>query len=251
MRNFNDNNRRGGGRNSGGYGGGRGGGRSGGGYGGGRGGGGRGGFGGRDQGRPEMHRATCADCGDSCEVPFKPTSNKPVYCNGCFKRDDNFEPRRDRGGFGGGGRDRGGYGGGRGGDRGRDRGRGRDNDRQMHETTCSDCGNKCEVPFKPTSSKPVYCDDCFASNKGGGNSNNEQLEEKFEELNKKLDKLIKLIEIAHPKKIHVIEKPDADEAGDEPKKLGKAKKAVKKKAPAKKKAAKKAPAKKKVAKKKK
>jgi CxxC-x17-CxxC domain-containing protein len=51
----------------------------------------RGGFhgGGRDfGGRPnfdkKMFRATCAECGKSCEVPFAPTGEKPVYCRECF-----------------------------------------------------------------------------------------------------------------------------------------------------------------------
>lgn len=34
--------------------------------------------------------------------------------------------------------------------------------REMHKATCSDCGNECEVPFKPTEGKPVYCRDCFS-----------------------------------------------------------------------------------------
>ncbi|KKN50190.1 hypothetical protein LCGC14_0635360 [marine sediment metagenome] len=33
--------------------------------------------------------------------------------------------------------------------------------REMHKTTCADCGNECEVPFKPTEGRPVYCRDCF------------------------------------------------------------------------------------------
>lgn len=87
---------------SGGFGGGRNfGGNKGGGYGGGRGGfgggnrggfgdGNRGGFGGgwnrdNDRGpRPAKHRATCDACGSSCEVPFRPTGEKPVYCSSCF-----------------------------------------------------------------------------------------------------------------------------------------------------------------------
>lgn len=31
-----------------------------------------------------MHRAICADCGKNCEVPFKPSANRPVYCKDCF-----------------------------------------------------------------------------------------------------------------------------------------------------------------------
>ena len=46
---------------------------------------GRGKFGGdRDRGPVIMHPATCDKCGKPCEVPFKPTSGKPVYCNACF-----------------------------------------------------------------------------------------------------------------------------------------------------------------------
>ena len=40
-------------------------------------------------------------------------------------------------------------------------GRGFGGPREMHKATCSDCGNECEVPFKPTQGKPVYCRDCF------------------------------------------------------------------------------------------
>ena len=37
--------------------------------------------------------------------------------------------------------------------------------REMHKTTCSDCGQECEVPFKPIEGKPVYCRDCFMKRK--------------------------------------------------------------------------------------
>ena len=40
-----------------------------------------------DFGRPkEMHKAVCADCGKECEVPFKPTEGRPVYCRECFAK---------------------------------------------------------------------------------------------------------------------------------------------------------------------
>ncbi len=55
---------------------------------GGFGGGGRGG-GSRDfGGRPEMHSAICASCGKTCEVPFRPNGEKPVYCRDCFNNPD-------------------------------------------------------------------------------------------------------------------------------------------------------------------
>jgi len=48
----------------------------------------KGGFGRRDfdRGPREMHKATCSDCGKECEVPFKPTEGRPVYCQDCFKK---------------------------------------------------------------------------------------------------------------------------------------------------------------------
>lgn len=55
----------------------------------GRGGGFGGGFG-RDSGPREMHKATCADCGNECEVPFKPTEGRPVYCRDCFQKHKKF-----------------------------------------------------------------------------------------------------------------------------------------------------------------
>lgn len=70
--------------------------------------GGRGGFGGdRDRGPVTMHQAICAQCGKSCEVPFKPTSGRPVYCNDCFggkketggnRGGDRFESNAGKGG---------------------------------------------------------------------------------------------------------------------------------------------------------
>ncbi|MEM2968849.1 MAG: CxxC-x17-CxxC domain-containing protein, partial [Candidatus Bathyarchaeia archaeon] len=30
-------------------------------------------------GNREMHKAVCADCGQECEVPFKPDNSRPVY----------------------------------------------------------------------------------------------------------------------------------------------------------------------------
>jgi CxxC-x17-CxxC domain-containing protein len=37
--------------------------------------------------------------------------------------------------------------------------------REMHKTTCSDCGKECEVPFKPAEGRPVYCRDCLPKHK--------------------------------------------------------------------------------------
>jgi len=81
---------------------------------GGYGGGNRGGYGGgRDSGPREMHQATCDECGNSCEVPFRPSGNKPVYCSNCFETKGGGDSRDSRGSRGAGQRGpRGGSGGG-------------------------------------------------------------------------------------------------------------------------------------------
>lgn len=38
----------------------------------------------------EMHKAVCADCGKECEVPFKPSKDRPVYCQECYKNHRRF-----------------------------------------------------------------------------------------------------------------------------------------------------------------
>ena len=76
----------GGGYSAGGYSSGGDGGGGGGGGGGGYGGAGGGGYGGgRDRGPREMFAATCSSCGREAQVPFRPTSGKPVYCSDCFR----------------------------------------------------------------------------------------------------------------------------------------------------------------------
>ena len=40
--------------------------------------------GGFNRPRATMHDATCATCGASCQVPFRPTGERPVYCRNCF-----------------------------------------------------------------------------------------------------------------------------------------------------------------------
>jgi CxxC-x17-CxxC domain-containing protein len=37
----------------------------------------------------------------------------------------------------------------------------------MFTATCSSCGKEASVPFRPTSGKPVYCSDCFRTQRGG------------------------------------------------------------------------------------
>ncbi len=45
-------------------------------------------FGGNERGERELFNATCAQCGNSCQVPFRPNGTKPVFCNNCFQREE-------------------------------------------------------------------------------------------------------------------------------------------------------------------
>lgn len=38
----------------------------------------------------EMHKATCDECKQQCEVPFKPMKGKPVYCRDCYSKHRKF-----------------------------------------------------------------------------------------------------------------------------------------------------------------
>ena len=98
----------------------------------------------------------CSDC--SQQFVFT-ASEQEFYAGRGFT-----EPRRcpscrasrkaARGDSGGGGS----YGGGGGGGGYESRG-----PREMFTATCSSCGRDAQVPFRPTSGKPVYCADCFAA----------------------------------------------------------------------------------------
>jgi CxxC-x17-CxxC domain-containing protein len=41
--------------------------------------------------------------------------------------------------------------------------RGGDREVKLFKATCSECNKACDVPFRPTKDKPVYCRDCFAA----------------------------------------------------------------------------------------
>jgi CxxC-x17-CxxC domain-containing protein len=90
---------------------------------------------------------TCADCGQE----FVFTASEQAF----FAERQFSEPRRcpscraaRKASRGGGGYSSGGY----------DRG-----PREMFSATCSSCGREAQVPFRPNGSKPVYCSDCFQS----------------------------------------------------------------------------------------
>jgi CxxC-x17-CxxC domain-containing protein len=57
--------------------------------------------------------------------------------------------------------------------------RGGRGDRQMFKATCSNCGKDCEVPFRPTNSKPVYCSDCFEKMGGPGRDDRQSSRPRF------------------------------------------------------------------------
>ncbi|MFA4871538.1 MAG: CxxC-x17-CxxC domain-containing protein [Patescibacteria group bacterium] len=138
-------------------------------------------FGGRDGGKPAMYKATCSECGASCELPFKPTGDRPVFCRDCFGKQGGGGGRPNK--FGGERREK-----------------PRFEDRQMHNAVCAKCGKDCQVPFRPTAGKPIFCNDCF--DKGGSGSPRGEagskdssggIMEQIKMLNAKVDKLIKVL----------------------------------------------------------
>lgn len=130
------------------------------------------GFGGgrdRDSGPREMFSAVCDNCGKNCEVPFRPTQGKPIFCSECFEKKEN-------GSLDMGGRD----------NRFENRGNNRyerDNDRG---------GNRFE-----NAPAPMRSNDRFG---GNGEKGSENFKVQYEILNAKLDKILKLLE---PKPIRV------------------------------------------------
>lgn len=40
-------------------------------------------------------------------------------------------------------------------------------ERILYQAVCADCRKRCEVPFKPSGDRPVYCPECFAIRKAG------------------------------------------------------------------------------------
>ncbi len=133
-----------------------------------------------DRPAPRLHQATCDKCHRPCEVPFRPTGEKPVYCQDCFRT----EGPAASGKFGG-----------------RDAGRPSFEEKRMFEATCDRCGSRCEVPFRPTGEKPVYCRACFGKNDGGRvEQKPDQAKMQFDILNAKLDKIIKALDASQPRK---------------------------------------------------
>ncbi|MBT4539072.1 hypothetical protein HOI26_04415 [Candidatus Woesearchaeota archaeon] len=64
---------------------------------------------------------------------------------------------------------------------------------EMTKVTCDSCGKRCEVPFKPTSNKPIYCSDCFRKESSPRSSGSGSKD--LAEINKKLDKIMDALDI--------------------------------------------------------
>ena len=85
----------------------------------------------------------CADCG--CDFEFteseqdfyasKGLTNQPKRCKPCRGARKN----NSRGGGGG------------------------FQQRRMYDVVCSDCGRDAQVPFKPSSDRPVLCKECYSN----------------------------------------------------------------------------------------
>ena len=35
--------------------------------------------------------------------------------------------------------------------------------REMFDAVCASCGKNCKVPFQPKNDRPIYCSDCFST----------------------------------------------------------------------------------------
>lgn len=46
----------------------------------------------------------------------------------------------------------------------------------LTKATCSECNSICEIPFKPTGNRPVYCSDCFSKHKKSNPSTNNRFD---------------------------------------------------------------------------
>jgi CxxC-x17-CxxC domain-containing protein len=95
----------------------------------------------------------------------------------------------------------------------------------MHQATCAECGNNCEVPFKPVPGRAVFCSNCFESRGNGGkprfenskpnfaekrtfqaDNSGKQFKDQFDQLNAKLDAILKALAPAEKKTEAVVEK---------------------------------------------
>ncbi len=152
-----------------------------------------------DEDRQRMHSAVCATCGKNCEVPFRPTGDRPIYCSSCFEKEGESSSRRDRGNR-----------------------RDYKETKRMFPATCTDCGVRCEVPFRPTGDKPIYCNSCFGTvgssrstgfkktskaNDGLNKSDIALIKDQLISINSKLEKILSVIKPEEKKIIEKDKKP--------------------------------------------
>lgn len=114
--------------------------------------------------RPRMYEAVCSDCGKRCEVPFRPTGDKPIYCSQCFGNHDRSQRERPR--F---------------------------QEKKMFDAICDKCGKRFELPFRPTGERAVYCKECFEKGGSGSDKGVDRYKEQFDMLNAKLDTIIRIL----------------------------------------------------------
>ena len=95
---------------------------------------------------------------------------------------------------------------------------------QMFSAVCSECGRACEVPFRPTGDRPVFCNDCFSNKRGSSQGNFtrrdfthpsspapakppaedkriDELKKQLDAVNKKLDTMMEMMKTAPVVKI--------------------------------------------------
>jgi CxxC-x17-CxxC domain-containing protein len=71
----------------------------------------------------------------------------------------------------------------------------------MTKVVCDSCNCECEVPFKPSSDKPVYCSDWFSkdNDRGSRPRNNDRPKRNSDRdldiINEKLNKIMKALKI--------------------------------------------------------
>ncbi len=137
------------------------------------------------RGPVEMHQAICDKCGKECEVPFRPTSGKPVFCSNCFEKNEPSQSRRSE-------------------PQEWNSRRSSSDDREMFAAVCDNCGKNCRIPFRPSNGRPIYCSNCFdkgnneprnnnRDSSGSRNTEQPQYKEQLQELNTKLDRILGLL----------------------------------------------------------
>ena len=172
--------------------------------------------GGRDFARPELFPAVCAECGSPCEVPFRPAQGRDVFCRNCFKKDEQSDSR---------------------GSGNMDFRRPSFEEKRMFKSTCAKCGNPCEVPFRPTGEKPVYCRDCFGkacpTENKASRMHDVPVTDPFKSIHAKLDAILKALNptvaVKEVKEIKEIKEEVKAVEAEKPKKVKKEKAAKKKK----------------------